>query len=868
MNKTQLYIQLPETNTETLRFSDTYLTSSSFGLFLGLEFSYDVSDDLQVGQSINIDKDDKSINTWIDGPATIIGITNSSIYATPSSLVFTDRPLQLPIVFTSGEAGTVYKGSTIQSNWTEVDLSENVAFPITFNIADVREINNRNGAYSKTISIPGTKNNNDVFKYIFDIQGVDNYDTRVKVKCNLVIDTIPVLEGYIQLNSIVATDNKYWTYECTIFGENANFAKEIDQNARLEDLDFSQFDHSLTIDTITQSWYGDWSNGYYYPLIDYNQLRDPARQFPDRSKWRFNHLKPSIYVKQYWDKIFETYGYSYESEFLNSDLFKNLIIPTNKSIIENDVEWRFNSSFKAGIITNATYSTVLGAPANTFQNQMNNPAVTDNLVMIDSGTFFYDPQNIFVDPSPGSFFYRNSYLGTIPKNQKIILNLDFKITPKDSSGNPISILTNLYGSGFVLFYTISGSTEKYKIILAGTEEQPSFASLVDNQNINTLIDDYGDFEPLDLSLFERRQFQCIFDTSVLGQVANNGQVSIEVGLTQFKNLETTSGVPPATQESNYNNTRYEIELFPTTDGFTDGTIFFNVIDEEIIDDQPLKLNTTIPGNIKQIDFVNSIINMFNLYFYQDKTNPKNIFIEPRDIFYDTTQFLNWSNKLDIDKNITQSPIIDRKKRVLLSYKEDKDLFNNDYKQKTNEIYGQYEYLTNNEIVLTEQKISLIFSPTPLSNRKINDTTLDSRFIYSQILNPKQPVTTETFNKVDSNIRILFRKKIDLSDGVNFNIVASFPITNYSFDFYPYAGHLDDPFNPENDLNFAEPKFTYYANNIDYTGNNLYKEYYEQFFEEIYGPESKLITAYVYLNAQDILDFDYRKLIYLDNISSG
>src|SRR5690606_30442289 len=147
-----------------------------------------------------------------------------------------------------------------------VDLSDDVSFPITFNIADVREINNRNGAYSKTISIPGTKNNNDVFKYIFDIQGVDNYDTRVKVKCNIVVETIPVLEGYIQLNSIVATDNKYWTYECTIFGENANFSKEIDQNARLEDLDFSDLNHNFTIDAITQSWVQDWNYGYYYPL--------------------------------------------------------------------------------------------------------------------------------------------------------------------------------------------------------------------------------------------------------------------------------------------------------------------------------------------------------------------------------------------------------------------------------------------------------------------------------------------------------------------------------------------------------------------------------------------------------------------------
>lgn len=885
MNKTSLYIQLPETNVESLRYNDTYLAPGPFGTVLGLEFSIDVTDELNVGDTIFIDKDNKSINPWVDGAATILGITFSTIYPAPASLVYTDRPLQLPISFTSGEAGTIYKGSTLKSNWTEVDLSDNVPFPITFNIADVREINNRNGAYSKTISIPGTKTNNDIFKYIFDIQGVDNYDTRIKVKCSLVIDTIPTLEGYIQLNSIKAQDNRYWTYECTIFGENANFAKEIDQNARLEDLDFSEFNHSLTIDSITQSWSGDWTNGYYYPLIDYNNGRDPIAGsltggISQRFRWFLNYLKPSIYAKQYWNKIFQTYGYTYESEFLNSDAFENLIIPTNKRIIENDPLWRFNSSFKAGITSIATYSTPTGLNQGVgnslFYSNMQNPEVTDNFVMSDTAAFFYDPQNVFQDVlGPGnSFRYTNSYQGTIPREQKVILNLDFKITPKFTNGAPLDI-NNLYGAGFILFYTITKNNqaqgESQKIILAGSGELNSPTNPVPsviNDKISWLSDNYGEFEDLDLSLFNRRQHACIFDTSVFGPLNNNDVLRIEVGLTLFENPNSSYPVNLSTQAFNYDNVRFEIEFYPTTDGSTNGTTFFNSIEPELIDDQPFNLNSTIPGNIKQIDFVNSIIKMFNLYLYQDKVNPKKIFIEPRDQFYYTNQVLNWSDKLDISKEIDHSPIVDRKKRVLLSYKDDKDFFNADYKQRSNEVYGQYEYLTGNEIDTSDQKIEVIFSPSPLSNRKINDFTYDSRVIYTQILDPKQPITTDTFNKVDSNIRILYRKKINLSSNIKFQLTKRFPITTYLFDHYPYAGHLDDPFNSQLDLSFGEPRFIYPINNYGYTINNLYNEYYDQFFEEIYGVESKTITAYVYLNSQDILDFDYRKLIYIDNISSG
>jgi hypothetical protein len=80
--------------------------------------------------------------------------------------------------------------------------------------------------------------------------------------------------------------------------------------------------------------------------------------------------------------------------------------------------------------------------------------------------------------------------------------------------------------------------------------------------------------------------------------------------------------------------------------------------------------------------------MFNLYLLQDSIDPKKIYIEPRDNFYFTNVVLDWSNKLDISKDIDQLPIVDRKKRVLLSYKEDKDFFNAD---KTTESSGMADF---------------------------------------------------------------------------------------------------------------------------------------------------------------------------------
>jgi hypothetical protein len=869
MNKTELFIKIDNYENESLMFDDTYLAPSVYGLFLGLEFQMDVSDIFSVGDIITLDKADKSINPWADGTQSIIGITVSSIFPAPGSLVFTDRPLQLPISFTSNENGVIYLGTSISSDWSQVDLSDDVAFPITFNIADVREINNRNGAYSKTVVIPGTKENNKVFKYIFDIQGIDNYDTRVRVKANVVVDTIPVLEGYIQLDTINCDDNQYWTYNCIIYGENANFSKNIDQNALLNALDFSEFNHYKTLDAITQSWVGDYTNGYYYPWIDYNSGKNPVDIFSTNqvnSSVTNENFKPSIYVKQYWDKIFKLYGYNYESNFLNSEAFTNLVIPTNVKVIPNDDDWRYNSSFKAGITTIATASQAFNnsvanqSPTVPIQITQNDKFLTPWSMSV-ADPFFYNPGGTFFDIPAGSFRYQNTFDGTTPKNQKIMLQLDYKVTPVGNSG--------LNGLGFLLYYRLfkngtllsQRKIQTFGASIARADPGPAGTGAFFFQaNYDYVINNYGEMDDFTTASFNRRQMTITYDTSVDGALVNGDTLEVRVGMALFA-TNVTSG----TNISNFANTSYNVDFYPSTNGYN-GSYFYNFIDTTLIPSQPYRLSSSIPGNIKQIDFINSIIKMFNLYLSQDKVDPKKIYIEPRDQFY-STDFVDWSSKLDISKDILHKPIVDRKKKVLMSYKEDKDLANTFYKSNYNQIYGQYEYLTGNEFDTSEQKIDVIFSPSPLLNRKKSDESLDTRLIYTQFLDPKGEINTENYNIVDTNIRILYKKNIPLVTGTNFRIYDN--VSYYSYNTYPYAGHLDDPTSPGLDLSFIEPLELFYVwQNFGYTNNSLYKLYYEQFFEEVYGFESKYITAYVYLTAQDIIDFDYRKLVYLSNASSG
>ena len=83
--------------------------------------------------------------------------------------------------------------------------------------------------------------------------------------------------------------------------------------------------------------------------------------------------------------------------------------------------------------------------------------------------------------------------------------------------------------------------------------------------------------------------------------------------------------------------------------------------------------------------------------------------------------------------------------------------------------------------------------------------------------------------------------------------------------YPYAGHLDNPVTPTEDLNFGIPREVYYviAQTDQYTDKNLYNKYYRQFIAEISDRNSKILTAYFYLTPVDILTLDFQNKIYID-----
>jgi hypothetical protein len=162
--------------------------------------------------------------------------------------------------------------------------------------------------------------------------------------------------------------------------------------------------------------------GYIYPLIDYgNCSYDIQSVSTSKKDYQFKALRPAFFVKELMTKIITDAGYTYSSDFFNTNFFKRLIVPNNyKALARKDV---------VNYVSGATNTNQIITPNVGNVNAKN--------VLFNSPTL---AANISYNATTGAF----QYTGTSPITIKVTIILTYTFTR-----------TN--GSGFIYFNANAGS---------------------------------------------------------------------------------------------------------------------------------------------------------------------------------------------------------------------------------------------------------------------------------------------------------------------------------------------------------------------------------------------------------------------------
>lgn len=221
--------------------------------------------------------------------------------------------------------------STVIVEGYTVDLLADIATDFTYSIQDIRNPDKRTTDFSKTITLPGTPKNNALFAHIFSLNVENQYDisqpnigynfnANKAAKAVVLVDGIEVFRGVLQILKI-SVDGPI-TYETSVMGRLSDILFSLG-DSKLNDIDFSDLDHTLTIAHIQDVWYNPSNYVYTYPLIDYG-ISIADRDYP------IGGFAPAIYVREYLNRMFSQAGFTYNCPFFNLPYFRNLIIPSTE----------------------------------------------------------------------------------------------------------------------------------------------------------------------------------------------------------------------------------------------------------------------------------------------------------------------------------------------------------------------------------------------------------------------------------------------------------------------------------------------------------------------------------------------------------
>jgi hypothetical protein len=261
----------------------------------------------------------------------------------------------------------------------KLDLLQDISTEFNYSIDDIVDFGSRNTAFSKTINISGTAINNKIFGFVFDLGNANftddslpnvnyNFNASKSAQCRIFIDKIQIFKGTLRILEIVI-EGKTIEYQCSVFGELGGFISALG-NSKLEELDFSDYNHTYNVANIIDSWESSgargsnnstsYGAGYYYPLIDYGNVST------NKTDYNVMTFRPALFVKEYLEKIFQNSDYSYDFPLLNTDAFKRLIIPHNQKELTQVSALGFSAITFTGLSQNSTNPSYISFPTQSI----------------------------------------------------------------------------------------------------------------------------------------------------------------------------------------------------------------------------------------------------------------------------------------------------------------------------------------------------------------------------------------------------------------------------------------------------------------------------------------------------------------------
>ncbi len=672
--------------------------------------------------------------------------------------------------------------------------------------------------YSKGFTIPATDNNAKIFGYQnltndFSSNGLTK-NIRKKFLAYIAVNTIPLLEGFVQFKSATIKNGSIGDFQIVFYGRNSSLMTALG-DLELKDLDYTSADVIMNLTNMSEHNAGDFNHIVSWQLVDKGQafrrlafdgigkavdypLNDSTIENITRSKYLTpQDLTPFVSVEWIVQLINEQLLQNQRRIVLDSSIISHisqkLYIPFSNSIdTKKGVSSRisFSASYLSPFtaswsLSSGLYRVSIPTLNETIDTESAFDPITKTYIIEQSGVYLFG-LTMFIESSIGAS------LGAPASD----------ITPRIKVYSPTLSSTQ--------YYNASNVADAVPSLMTTTDTQTSLA-------VHT-----APFSPF-----------------VYGSNGANASEGIFLIAGDEVSIEIVSTANPTSNGSSQ-------EIHSLRFGMS----------QQIILGEEIDLAVNAP-QYKLTDFVRDLMMMHNAVMIPDYSGFDTIDMIPIKEYLSTGDILDWTDKLHIDDMITLTPASEyQMRRQKFSWSEGADAASQAYKS-AGRTFGYLElYDTQSDFTQGDRAISLTACSTPNQLLWGDQEWTIPKFINNEyqyvIPGPRMLYINRDF---EYNLAIRDVFITSAFSNVYLNQFLQYFVVNHVGQYYEPIPNFNTL-----DLNFGQEIPLHPINQTAF--NTLFYRYYSEYLAEVYSPESKVMEASFMLNLSDIINLQYNASIFI------
>ena len=276
----------------------------------------------------------------------------------------------------------------------------------------------------------------------------------------------------------------------------------------------------------------------------------------------------------------------------------------------------------------------------------------------------------------------------------------------------------------------------------------------------------------------------------------------------------------------------------------------------------VNLSQQFDQQVKSIDFLKGVIEMFNLVVEPKSGERKTLIIEPFDTWRDAGEVKDWTLKFDEATKISiKHPIQDQPRELKYSLESDEDPLNQ-YSLtnfRRDETYGTHTYTADTDVAQGERKIGSFFAATPTKGvagggnliipqlYKAGDGEKSTFQFKPRILYRLNERPANDANGGKIYVKDDDGNSVGLTEYSTLSILNSLPATTNTLGLH-YNTNTWYPFHQ----NYQEGK----------TINGLFNEYWGRYINELYDDDARMLTCNIYFEPFELSQIKLNDKIFI------